>query len=127
MIGVMNQGQRVVRNQAAIAAAMAREQAALGKPPVFLTNLSLPDARRLPGAVWFDEVFQRDPCMDRLAPLFPPGSPRAFLAAQGVTHLALAQPAAQWLERNGKGLSAVPVYEDDMVWIARIGGPPAAR
>ena len=120
MVRVFNRQKRFPENRGAILRAM-QPEAAAARRPVFLTNLSLPEARRLPGVVWFDPVvFANDVCSDRLAPLYTPGRAREFIREARVTHLALRSPAEAWLQLNAPDLSLEPVYTDDMVWIGRV-------
>jgi hypothetical protein len=102
-------------NQGEIRAALERDPHRPAQGPVFLTNLNMGEVRHLPGIVWSENP-------DYVLPPYAPGKAQPFMRAKGVTHLALKPPADEWLRVNGQGLHVQVLYQDEMVWLARVDG-----
>jgi hypothetical protein len=115
MTAAFNQQDRLPQNRMAIERSLQRVDPVPTTPDsrIFLTDLSLPEAIRLPGVVWLERP-------DYVSPPFPPGQAAAFVREKGITHLALKPPVNEWLRRNGQGIGYSPVYQGLGVWIARI-------
>lgn len=102
-------------NQGAIRTALGGNAHPPAGGAVFLSNLSLPETRRLPGPVWMEKP-------DYVSAPYIAGKAREFMRAHAITHLALKPPVEEWLRINGQGLQLRPLYADEMIWLARVEG-----